>query len=162
MNMHVIVSLLACVAAADIVLLRHQHGHGKERHTDVIGCVYEQHDTEQLFSAEKLLERVVLPDALWCDHDGSAANADAAKQVCHDSTSGRAYNATSVHCDETLGAPVRCTVRIDCSTLIRSFWQSLALTLLVICGFIIVPGVFCSESAAHRRHARDYEKDTSL
>jgi hypothetical protein len=136
--------------SADVVLLRYAHGNRDDRHTDEISCVVETHSSEQLFSAEKLLEKVVLPDALWCDGDGKS---------CHDSTSGREYRAASLECNESPGAPVRCRVLIDCSELILSFWHSLVATMVSVVLFIFVPHLCCT--TRHRR-AVDYDRDTSL
>lgn len=142
------------LAAGEVVLLRFAHGGATaDRHTDEIGCVYEPHaDDAQLFSAEQLLERVVLPDALWCDSAGAH---------CHDATSSRDYIARSLHCvDEPTHGGVRCTVRIDCSELIRSFWLSLGATLAAIVGFIVVPSVCCDGGRPRRRP--EYDRDMSL
>jgi len=148
-----LLSIALLGAAAEVVLLRFAHGNDDDRHTDEISCVYDAHadNSNQLFSAEKLLERVVLPDALWCDSAGTR---------CHDATSSRDYVARSLDCsDERNAAGVRCRVRIDCTELISAFWLSLLATLLAIIGFILVPAL-CCDGAAQRRD--EYERDTSL
>lgn len=135
----------------EVVLLRYSHD--DDAHRDDIGCMYEARPVRrQLFSAEKLLERIVLPDALWCDSAG---------QQCHDATSSRHYVARSLECaNGPLNADgVRCRVRIDCTELISSFWLSLAATLSAIVAFILVPGICCDDGRPRRV---DYERDTSL
>lgn len=135
---------LLAFAAADVVLLRHTHG--ADRHRDVIECVQSAAPADALFSEERLLAPIVLPDALWCD--------DARR--CHDRTSGREYVAASLECNET--ASVRCTLRIDCTEYIAAFWQSLLTTLAGIFAFIVVPGV----CLADERRRADYDKDRTL
>ena len=145
--------LFARLVLAEVVLLRHPHGNdAADQHRDEIRCVYDKHAADrQLFSAERLLERVVLPDALWCDDKGTR---------CHDATSSRDYLASSLECTE--GESVRCTVRIDCSELISSFWLSLCVTLAAIVGFIVVPSVFCDGGRGGGRRSEFYDRDTSL
>jgi len=142
-----------CFALCEVVLLRHPHGNdANDLHRDEIRCVYDKHAVDrELFSAELLLERVVLPDALWCDDEGTR---------CHDATSSRDYIARSLNCSDERS--VRCTVRIDCSELIASFWLSLFVTLVAIVGFIVVPSVFCDGGRAGGRRGELYDRDTSL
>ena len=141
--------VLFSFAFADVVLLRNKHGRGVERHSDVISCVYMTDDNEALFSPERLLEHVVLPDALWCD----------ATNYCHDSTSGQEYKAMSLVCNDEVGAPIRCSVKIDCADLILAFWRSLIATIACIIAFIIIPGL-CFDN--RRVRMLEYDKDTSL
>ena len=153
-----ILLFVATTRASDTVLMRREHGGGDDRHRDVIGCASDEADAKMLFSAARLLERIVLPDALWCDNE----------HRCYDSLTGVSYHAMSLECvDESKRASVRCTVRIDCREYIVSFWQSLSVTVAVIIAFILVPGA-CVDNARRggggERHMPmiDYDRDMNL
>jgi len=146
--------LFTSLVFADVVLLRYQHGAAADRHTDQIECAELPQDDrdDQLFNAGRLLAHIVLPDALWCDTDG---------RTCHDSTSSRSFNTTSLHCDEKADAPIRCVVRIDCVELINTFWLSLGITLLAIVAFVVIPEI-CAAGVGGVSRRPPYTRDTSL